>query len=178
MSYHLRYLTVLIVLAMPLPAFTQFAVEDADETGVTNPSDFSWRYYKDAMDRFPSRVGIICHSAHILDKTGSYTDDTLMFMTACAEKGNVAAMVYLSALYESGNRMPIDLVKSAYWLKRGSEVRDDGGYSDLAAYHYGVALSQGRGVEKNVVLAREYLQRAADAGVQDALVKLNDLNAD
>lgn len=172
----LKILVLTSLLIFTSNSMAQFAIEDSDEDGTTNPVDYSWRYYEEALKRFPSRVGITCHAAYILDKTGSYTKDAHMFMKACAEHGSVAAMIYLSYLHENGNRMPINYELSAYWLKRGAETKDEAGLSDLAAYHYGVALLNGRGVEKNEELAREYLQRAADAGIENALPYLKDLH--
>lgn len=176
MKLHLFKLA-LILTSLSHPLQAQFAIEDADDTGVTNPSDFSWRYYQEALQRFPSRVGMVCHAAYILDKTGSHTQDTIMFMETCAEHGSVSSMIYLAALYENGNRMPIDLEKAADWMKRGADANDEAGYSNLAAYHYGVVLLHGRGVTQNTTLAREYLQRAADAGVTEAMAEINVLNA-
>lgn len=160
-----------VLLILSLPAHADFAIEDADETGVSNPSDFSWRHYQETIKRFPARLGITCYAAYILDKTNSH-EDTLMFLNECANRGNVSAMIYLSAFYENGTRVPIDLEKSSYWLKRGAETNDEAGYSDLAAYHYGLALLKGRGVEKNTLAARAYFQRAADAGVEAAVLEL------
>ena len=169
--------TTLLLIALLIITNTssaQFGIEDSDETGTTNPSDFSWRYYQDIMKRFPSRVSIICYSAYIMDKTNSDVEDILMFLHSCAEKGSVAAMIYLSSMYENGNRITINYERSAYWLKRGTETKDEAGFSELAAYHYGMAILEGQGVKKDTKLARQYLQRAADAGIEDAISHLQN----
>lgn len=149
-------------------AHAQFADEDVSESGVTNPSDFSWRYYEEALNRFPERVGITCYNAYILDKTGSYTEETLMFLKACADHGNVAVMIYIASLYENDNRIPLDYKESAKWLKRAAETHDEAGYSNLAAYHYAVALLKGLGVTRNAAEACRYLEQAKHGEIEEA----------
>jgi len=160
MFKNFKQFILLFLLAFTVTTtWAQFAEEeDANETGVTNPSDFSWRYYKEALNRFPKRTGIICYNAYILDKTGSHTEDTLKFFKACADHGSVASMIYISSLYENGNRLPVDYVESAKWLKRATNTPDEAGYSDLASYHYGVALYKGQGVEKDLKKACLYFK--------------------
>ena len=159
---------IVILNISPTLSLAQFAEEDAGETGVTNPLDFSWRAYKEALNRFPKRTGVICYNAYILDKTGSHTEETLRFLEACADHGNVASMIYIASLYENGNRIPINYEVSAKWLKRAAKTYDEAGYSNLAAYHFGVALYNGRGVEKNIKEACRYLRVAMEGGIAEA----------
>lgn len=173
------HLICILCLATALPltaAKGEFATEHADSEGVTNPSDFSWRYYREAIKRFPERIGIICHAAYLLDKTDA-DDDVLMFMTECANHGSVAAMIYIASLYENGlNNDPPDYEKSAKWLHRAANTKDEAGYCYLGAYHYGVALAEGKGINRNLQEAKLYLERAAEIGIPEAVAYLDSIN--
>lgn len=156
-------LATLLVAAAVFPCQAQFAQEDADEDGVLNPSDFSWRYYLDQLHRFPARVGIICYNAYILDKTGRYPG-ALSFFQECARRGNPASMINLAALYEQGQGTERDLGEAAHWLRRAAEA----GYAP-GQYHYGVALLLGRGVPREPDAGRAWVEKAAAQGDASAV---------
>lgn len=154
----------------------QFANEESDENGVLNPVDYSWRYYKEQLKRFPERAGLVCYNAYLLDKSSIDPQGAIEFLTQCAEVGNVASMIYLSALYDSdAGGIPKDLPRSTMWLERAAKIEDDAGYGSLARYHYGVALFEGRGVPVNQAQGRRYLELAAEEGIEDAIVYLDGL---
>lgn len=160
------YLLLIALISLALPTYAQPDKQGTDELGSLNPPSFSPRNYKEKMERFPDRVGIICFDAYMLDKSGAHLE-ALEFLKTCAEHGNVASMIYIASLYENGS-IPVDYKKSAYWLKRGADTEDEGGYSALASYHYGVALSKGCGVEKDMKKAQFYFEKAARNGNSDA----------
>lgn len=144
-------------------ALAQLAVEEADETGVLNPTDFSWRAYMDRLDRFPDRIGLICDSAYYLDKTGDHQAG-FAFFQECAKRGNPPSMIYLSTFYDEGKGTAVDHAEATKWLKRAAET----GYG-LAQYHYGIALLRGQGVDQNVREGRLWITKAADQQDQDAI---------
>lgn len=152
-----------LLLLASFPAQAEFGVEQADEVGVTNPSDFSWRTYHEAMIRFPDRLGIICRNAYELHKMGNH-DDALAFFTECAERGNPPSMINLAAIYDLGLGVPKDAAQSTLWLKRAAEKN----YS-AAQYDYGLALLRGHGVPRDETLGREWIGKAAAQGDKDAL---------
>ena len=162
-------------LFFTIHSYAGFADESEDIHGVSAPSDFSWRYYQEALNRFPDRLGIICHNAYELDKTGN-TEDTIMFLNTCAAKGNIASMIYLASIYERGVNQPIDYKKSAYWMKRGADGNDEAGYSNLAAFHYGVMLFEGLRVLKDNESARLYLEKAKQNGLTEASYYLKKID--
>jgi TPR repeat protein len=144
-------------------ARAQLAVEEADGDGILNPSDFSWRYYVDQMNRFPDRLGIICVNGYELDKTGDHVGG-LAFMKECARRGNAQSMIYVAIMIESGHGTPVNLAEAAAWLRRAAEM----GYT-LGQYQYGVALLLGRGVPQSDSLAQVWLAKAAAQGESDAI---------
>jgi len=147
-----------------LPVYAQSDKEGTDEIGTLNPPSFSSQNYKERIAQFPERLGIICFEAYMLDKSGDHLE-ALKFLETCAEHGNVASMIYIASIYENGTKhIPIDYKKSAYWLKRGADTPDKDGSSSLAEYHYGIALSKGCGVEKDLKAAQFYLEKAARNG--------------
>lgn len=155
----------------PRPAHAQFAVEEEeDDHGVLGGADFSFRYYKDALRRFPERAGIICVAAYELDKTGRH-DQSIAFFRECARAGNPPAMIYLALMHELGLGTPVDPMAATDWLRRAAET----GYS-LGQYHYGMALLRGTGVTADAGAARLWLARAADQGDVDAAAALSGLD--
>jgi TPR repeat protein len=152
----------LLALALSCNCRAQLAVEEVDGDGILNPSDFSWRYYVEEMNRFPDRLGIICVNGYELDKTGDHVG-ALAFLKECARRGNAQSMVYLAVMIETGHGSPVDPREAANWLRRSAET----GYA-LGQYHYGVTLLLGRGVERNLTAAHLWLAKAAAQGESDA----------
>lgn len=144
-------------------AQAQLIEENADEAGVLNPSDYSWRSYISQLDLFPDRIGMTCDAAYLLDKGGNHLQALALFKE-CAKRGNAPSMVYLSYFYEEGRGIPVDLAEATRWLKKAAET----GYG-LAQYHYGMALLQGRGVEKNEEEGRIWIAKAAQQDDKDAI---------
>lgn len=62
------------LLAFPALGHAEFGKEDSDAFGTLNRGDFSYRFYVDATDHFPDRIGIICSNADELDKAGLRID--------------------------------------------------------------------------------------------------------
>ena len=142
------------------------ATEDATAFGVTNPSDFSWRAFREAMDRFPERIGIICHNAYELDKSGDHKD-AFMFFRECAERGNPPSMINLAQFYDMGWGAPASAEQSTAWLRRAAEKNYSAGQ-----YEYGLALLRGHGVPRDEILAKVWLEKAAAQGDRDAMALL------
>jgi len=159
----IKTMTFGLLLLASFPAQAEFGVEQADEVGVTNPSDFSWRTYQEAMIQFPDRLGIICRNAYELHKMGDHAD-ALTFFTECAERGNPPSMINLAVIYDLGLGVPPDAAQSTLWLKRAAEKN----YS-AAQYDYGLALLRGHGVPRDEAQGREWIGKAAAQGDQDAL---------
>ncbi len=156
-----RWLCVLLSLA-PLAAFGQLTRDIETGDGYLNPSDTSWRYYVDQMNRFPERLGFICMNGYELNKTGDH-DDGFKFMAECARRGNPASMIYLSQMYADGLGVAKNPVLARQWLRRAAET----GYS-AAEYHYGISLLLGIGGAADRAAGEYWLRRAATHGDDDA----------
>jgi TPR repeat protein len=77
-------------------------------------------------------------------------------------------MIWLANMYDTGEGVPKDPAKATALIKQGALSDDEAGYSRLARFHYGVALYEGHGVERNPAEAVLWLQRAAGEGIADA----------
>ena len=153
-----NYVMVLMTF-LPLQSRAQFVDGEIDEYGGTlNPTDFSWHYYQEQMDRFPQRIGTICYNAYLLDKGGLHSDSE-KFLTQCAQRGSTSAMIYLAMLYEQGTIREPQPELSTQWLAKAANAGNP-----IAQYHYGVALINGVGITEQPQAGIQWIARAAKQG--------------
>ena len=153
-----NYVMVLMTF-LPLQSRAQFVDGEIDEYGGTlNPTDFSWHYYQEQMDRFPQRIGTICYNAYLLDKGGLHSDSE-KFLIQCAQRGSTSAMIYLALLYEQGTIREPQPTLSTQWLAKAANAGNP-----IAQYHYGVALINGVGITEQPQAGIQWIARAAKQG--------------
>ena len=111
---------------------------------------------------------IKCLYGYAAEKVGDHDAAIAIFEDCIARWESVYAMIWLAQIYDTGIGVPQNLEKAAALLKRGAHTQDEAGYSSLAKYHYGMILLEGRGVPVNKQAGIEWLQRAADEGVDEA----------
>jgi TPR repeat protein len=80
-----------------------------------------------------------------------------------AEQGNVNAQLYLATKYRSGEGVPKDYKKSAYWTKKAAEQGNVN-----AQYNLGYMYVKGQGVIKDYVEAYAWGNIVAAQGDKDA----------
>jgi hypothetical protein len=165
----IRKILFAVALFCTPPAFAELVHENADDSGVTDPSDASWRSYLEQMDRFPERLGFICYNAYILNKTPDHASARQFFLE-CARRGHAPSMINLALFYADGMGVDVDLSEAAYWLRRGAET----GYP-AAELEYAKVLLAGAGVTKNEMLGHFWLRRSAAHGDPDAQRMLQDM---
>ncbi len=155
----MRYLSLPLLLCSPLAL--------AQET-----SDLSYEAYIDSDKR------IKCLYGYAAEKTGNHAA-ALQIFGDCIERWNdVYSMIWLAQMYESGSGMPVDLAKSAELMRRGATQPDDAPYVSLARYHWGAALTEGRGVPADPLEGRRWLEKSAAAGESEAISYLQHLATD
>lgn len=125
-------------------------------------SDLSYTAYVGSSKR------IKCLYGYAADKTGDHAAAIAIFEDCIARWNDVYSMIWLAQIHETGIGVPQDFARSAALMRRGAHVEDDSGYARLARYHYGVALAEGRGVERDIDEAKTWLRRAAAEGVREA----------
>ena len=152
------YVSVLMIF-LPLKSAAQFLDGEIDDYGgALNPTDFSWHYYQEQMDRFPDRIGTICYNAYLLDKGGLHSDSE-KFLIQCAQRGSTSAMIYLALLYEQGTIRAPQPVLSTQWLAKAATAGNP-----IAQYHYGMALIKGAGVTEQPESGIQWIAKAAKQG--------------
>lgn len=152
------YVSVLMIF-LPLKSAAQFLDGEIDDYGgALNPTDFSWHYYQEQMDRFPERIGTICYNAYLLDKGGLHSDSE-KFLIQCAQRGSTSAMIYLALLYEQGTIRAPQPVLSTQWLAKAATAGNP-----IAQYHYGMALIKGAGVTEQPESGIQWIAKAAKQG--------------
>lgn len=135
----------------------------------TGDSDLSYTSYIASSKR------IKCLYGYAADKTGDHAAAIRIFEDCIARWNDVYSMIWLAQIYESGVGVEQDLHKATALLKRAAQSEETSGYASLARYHYGVALAEGRGVERNRDDARHWLTRASVEGVKEAADYLRDV---
>lgn len=133
-------------------------------------NDLSYEAYVHSTKRMK------CMYGYAADKTGDHAAAIEIFEDCIARWNDVYSMIWLAQIYESGVGAKQDLEKSTALIKRGAHVHDDSAYSRLARYHYGVALAEGRGTQRNRAEAEIWLKEAAGEGVKEAADYLENLS--
>lgn len=153
-----NYVMVLMIF-LPLQSSAQFLDGEIDEYGgALNPTDFSWHYYQEQMDRFPERIGTICYNAYLLDKGGLHSDSE-KFLIQCAQRGSTSAMIFLALLYEQGTIREPQPTLSTQWLAKAANAGNP-----VAQYHYGMALINGVGITEQSQAGMQWIVKAAKQG--------------
>jgi len=91
-------------------------------------------------------------------KMGQYEEARHIWLML-AEKNNTSAIINLANIYEQGQGVERDLVKSVEWLMKAAELNDTRGQYQLA-----MAYEKGLGVERNLDQAAYWLRKAAEQG--------------
>jgi len=116
-----------------------------------------------------------CMYGYFADKTGDHAAAVRIFEDCIERWDDVYSMIWLAQIHETGVGLPRNIEKATALMKRGANTNDAAGYSSLARYHYGVALMEGYGVQRDREQGMMWLERAADEQVQDAINYLQAL---
>lgn len=150
---------LLIALAVTL-ATPVFAQEDSG--GTLNPDEMSLNKSFNLAKQ--GKVGmVVCAQGYLMTKQGSHEEARAIF-EACAKKGYTGTMTWMSYMDTNGFGADENPESAAAWDKRASEAGDP-----IGNFNHGLNLLRGHGVERDEVLARKYIDKAAKAGVKDAI---------
>jgi uncharacterized protein len=130
--------------------------------GSLNPEEMS---LSKAVER--AREGdvdfVVCAQGYLLTKKGDHKAARTVF-EECARQGYTGAMTWLSYLDDNGFGAPENAEQASKWDQKAAEMGDR-----VAQFNFGLDLLRGRGVPANSDLGRQYVDRAADAGLKDAI---------
>lgn len=109
----------------------------------------------------------VCSAGYEAAKCGDIESAYRIF-DKCIAAGYVGAMIWKASALENGagGRAP-DLAGAAELVRRAA-TSGDSPYATLGKLHYALALRQGKGVPKDELAARRWLEAAARDGDQDA----------
>jgi len=133
-------------------------------------SDLSYENYIDSDKRMK------CMYGYAAEKTGNHAAAIKIFEDCIRRWNDVYSMIWLAQIYESGIGVPKSLEYATELMRRGAMEDDEAGYSQIARYHYGVALYEGRGVVQNKKAGIQWLRRASSEGLEDALIYIKKVS--
>lgn len=145
--------TVLLVMAPVLSV--------ADDGGTLNPEEMTLNRMK-ANARGGKTDMMTCASGYFITKKGDHEDARDVF-GACAEAGYAGAMTWMSQLDDNGLGAPENPEAATEWSRRAAEAGDE-----IGKFNYGVALLRGRGVARDEVQGRAFVDAAAEEGLDIA----------
>ena len=143
------------LLAMP-------ALAEDDPGGTLNPDEMTLDRSFQMAKR--GEVGmVVCAQGYLMTKKGSHEEARAIF-EACSKAGYTGAMTWMSYMDTNGFGGDLDPEAAAEWDRRAAEAGDP-----IGALNYGLDLLRGHGVERDAIRAREFIDRAAKAGVGEAI---------
>jgi TPR repeat protein len=147
------------ILVFSAPARAGETVETAD--GTLNPQELTLQYYagKTAEPQFDQKMCVFGYPAA---KMGDHVLAMKIF-ERCSSEGLLAAMPWAAWEEENGYLPGTSPEKAAEYDRRSA----DAGYS-IGQLNYGLDLLRGRGVKRDDVLGRNFVDRAARQGDPNA----------
>jgi len=133
-------------------------------------NELSYEAYIDSDKR------IKCLYGYAAEKTGDHQAAVQIFEDCIARWNDVYSMIWLAQMHEAGSGRPVNLQQAAALMQRGASQPDDAPYVSLARYHWGVALTEGKGVTADPVAGRRWLEQSAAAGQSVASEYLQKLD--
>lgn len=131
------------------------------DTGQLNPEEMS--LLKSVERAEQGKVDFVtCAQGYLLTKKGDHKLARVIF-EECARQGYTGAMTWLSYMEDNGFGAPENAERATNWDLEAAEKGDA-----IAQLNFGLDLLRGRGVATNEVLGRDYIDRAAKAGVKEA----------
>lgn len=150
------------LMALVLLTATPALASDDDPGGTLNPDEMSL-----SSSLAKARKGqvnmVICSQGYLMTKKGSHSGARVLF-EACAKKGWTGTMTWMSYMEQNGFGKKEDPEASAEWNRKAAEMGDP-----IATFNHGLDLLRGYGVQENRELGKKYIDRAAKAGVKDAV---------
>ncbi len=154
----MRTRLALTLCLIAMPAWSQEAEEPG---GTLNPDEMSLNRSVELAKR--GKVGmVVCAQGYLMTKKGSHADARAIF-EACAKKGYTGTMTWMSYMDTNGFGGRENPEAAAAWDKRAATAGDP-----IGLFNHGLNLLRGHGVDRDEIAGRRFVDRAAEAGVDDA----------
>ncbi|MBD3678604.1 MAG: sel1 repeat family protein [Rhodobacteraceae bacterium] len=148
-----------IILALSLTAAPVLASEDS--YGTLNPDEMS-------MNRVMENVRngqvdmTTCAAGYLMTKSGRHTIARETF-EACADAGYTQSMTWMGYMEQNGFGGEFNPDAAAEWDQRAAEAGDP-----IGKFNHGLNLIRGFGIAQDEELGRQYVDEAADDGLDIA----------
>jgi TPR repeat protein len=156
-----RFVVLTALLAMVAPAQA-----DVDDDGSLNPEEMTLRSFVERA-RAGEADPVICMQGYMAVKSGRHDWGNDIF-EACAEQGYTSVYHWRSYMAHNGLGRPEDPAEAAEWDKKAADAGDP-----IGQFNYGLDLLRGHGVPTDPIRGRQFIDRAASAGL-DVAVELQE----
>ncbi|WP_299483656.1 tetratricopeptide repeat protein [uncultured Roseibium sp.] len=135
--------------------------EEVDSGGTLNPDEMSLS--KSLTRALEGDVDmVVCAQGYLLTKKGDHEAARKVFQT-CADKGWTGTMTWMAYMDQNGLGESEDPEAAARWDRKAAEAGDP-----IGEFNYGLDLLRGYGVEQDIDLGREFINRSAEQGFETA----------
>lgn len=114
---------------------------------------------------------VTCMQGYAATKSGRHDWANTIFET-CAAQGYVGVYHWKSYMAHNGFGRPEDAEEAAAWDLKAAEAGDP-----IGAFNYGLDLLRGHGIARDPIRGRQWIDRAAEAGL-DVAIELRDSGYD
>nr|WP_319385167.1 sel1 repeat family protein [uncultured Roseibium sp.] len=135
--------------------------EEIDSGGTLNPDEMSLN--KSLSRALEGDVDmVVCAQGYLMTKKGDHEAARKLFRN-CADKGWTGTMTWMAYMDQNGLGQDEDPEAAAAWDRKAAEAGDP-----VGEFNYGLDLLRGYGVEQNMDLGREFIDRSAEQGFKTA----------
>ena len=157
----LRLVAACCAAALLSGAPPTFAEEQRDPGGSLNPEEMTVNAMIARAARGESSM-VVCMQAYFAIKSADHEGGKTI-LDACSDEFT-AAMHWQSYMEHNGLGRPEDPAKAADWDRLAAERGDP-----IGQFNYGLDLLRGHGVAPDAVRGRQWIDRAAETGLEDAI---------
>ena len=151
--YMKHILPLLLILSSP-----SFGDE---EYGTLNPEELSLNANVQRALRGETTMSV-CASGYLMTKSGRH-DVAREVFEACAKAGFTGTMTWMSYMEDNGFGGDYDPDRAAEWDRKAADMGDP-----VGKFNYGLDLLRGHGVTKDEVAAKDWIDQAAEDGLEIA----------
>ncbi|MEP2531158.1 sel1 repeat family protein [Shimia sp.] len=150
-----KIIPILMIIA------SQASSEEAADLGTLNPDEMTWQSFRQKAEEGETGM-VLCSMGYAITKSGDHDTARLLFKN-CAGAGYTGAMTWMSQMENNGLGGDYNPDASAAWDKKAADLGDP-----VGKFNYGIGLLRGHGVAKNETLGRQYVEEAAQDGLEIA----------
>ena len=151
-----------LAVALSLITCTGAAHAESDEgEGTLNPEELTLRAFVDRARSGKADI-VTCMQGYFAVKSGRHDWGNEIFET-CSEQGFTGVLHWRSYMASNGLGRPESAEEAAEWDRKAAAAGDP-----IGQFNYGLDLLRGHGVARDPIRGRQYVDRAASAGLDVA----------